>query len=187
MSPWDGLPSGLRILYVGRLQDIKGPHLLLEAMRGPLAGRRDLAVAFVAAPGELDYGARFAGEVAQEPRARLLLGSNVVPLAAMAAADVVVVPSMCLETGPFTVLEARWVGTPVVGSALGGIAEQLSGVPTGRTFAAGDTDALARSLLEFGNHRVQAQENLPEVRRALRTRFDLALDALTSRLSLAGP
>jgi len=45
-----------------------------------------------------------------------------IPLA-LAGLDVLAVPSQCLETGPYVVLEAQSVGTPVLGSNLGGIAE----------------------------------------------------------------
>jgi len=181
-SPWAGLPAGLRVLYVGRLQDIKGPHVLLEALRGPLAAERALAVAFLGAPGEVDYGERFRRAVALEPRARLHFASAIDPLAAMAAADVVVVPSLCLETGPFTVLEARWAGAAVAGSDLGGIAEQLVGVSGARTFPPGDPVALASALLQLRSGGARSREAIAGVRAQLSGKFDDALAALVRRL-----
>jgi glycosyltransferase involved in cell wall biosynthesis len=41
------------------------------------------------------------------------------------AYDAVVVPSQWMETGPLVVLEAFAAGVPVIGSALGGIADKV--------------------------------------------------------------
>jgi glycosyltransferase involved in cell wall biosynthesis len=44
---------------------------------------------------------------------------------ALADYDLVAVPSQWLETGPLVVLEAQAAGVPVLGSALGGIADRI--------------------------------------------------------------
>ena len=43
----------------------------------------------------------------------------------VAAYDVMLVPSQVVETGPLVVLDAHAAGVPVIGSALGGIADRV--------------------------------------------------------------
>ena len=68
--------------------------------------------------------------------------------AALAKHDALVVPSLCLETGPLVVLEAQAVGLYVMGSRLGGIAELVEEGPGGELVEAGSvrawTEAIAR-------------------------------------------
>jgi len=62
------------------------------------------------------------------------------------------VPSQWLETGPLVVLEAHAVGTPVLGSNLGGIAELVKHNVDGLLIPPHDirawTDALARLAMD---------------------------------------
>ena len=51
--------------------------------------------------------------------------------AAIAEHDVIAVPSLVLETGPFVAMEALALGVPVLGSRLGGIAELVQHDVTG--------------------------------------------------------
>ena len=60
--------------------------------------------------------------------------------------DLVVVPSLWYENTPFSVLEARAMGVPVVASDLGGISEVIVPGQDGFLFRAGDQDALAGVL-----------------------------------------
>jgi glycosyltransferase involved in cell wall biosynthesis len=117
--------DGLRLLFMGRLHPDKGVDVLLDA----LAQLNDTNVS-------LDVYGTEHGRDGQLIRARLdgLAESNArvrlhapvhpdeVP-AVIAQHDLLVVPSQWLETGPLVVLEAFSAGVPVLGSALGGIAE----------------------------------------------------------------
>jgi glycosyltransferase involved in cell wall biosynthesis len=68
----------------------------------------------------------------------------------LAAADLALVPSTCAESFSLVTLESLQVGTPVVGSALGGIPELIDEGETGYLFPAGDAVALAeRIILHF--------------------------------------
>jgi glycosyltransferase involved in cell wall biosynthesis len=148
-SPWSGLPDGIRLLYAGRLQDQKGPQIPLMALRGPL---RDAPVGLVllAPLTGTTFEAQIKALVAAEPRARLLPPRDPPgTLAVMSSADAVVVPSVWKETGPYTVLEAQWVGTPVIGAGLGGIAERLEDDTGSATFVPANVDDLARAVRSF--------------------------------------
>jgi len=148
-SVWEGAGSRLRMLYAGRLQDKKGPQIPLDALRGPL---RDAAVFYVLLSPRhgTSFEAMLEARVAAEPRARLLPSRNFRgTLAAMAAADVVVVPSLWKETGPYAVLEAQWVGTSVIGARLGGIAERLDGDEWSTAFEPPTPDAFASAVMNL--------------------------------------
>ncbi len=66
--------------------------------------------------------------------------------AAIRGAAFTVVPSEWYENLPFAVLESFALGTPVVGSRIGGIPEMVLGERTGVTFTPGDPLELAQAL-----------------------------------------
>jgi glycosyltransferase involved in cell wall biosynthesis len=63
-----------------------------------------------------------------------------------AALDIAVAPSVQAEPFGCVVMEAMVVGTPVIGSRGGGIAEQIVDGETGVLFPPGDVEALAAGL-----------------------------------------
>jgi glycosyltransferase involved in cell wall biosynthesis len=65
---------------------------------------------------------------------------------ALSRLDVVVVPSVWIETGPLTVLEAFAAGVPVLGSDLSGINEWVREDQNGWLFPPGDAAALAAKI-----------------------------------------
>ena len=64
----------------------------------------------------------------------------------VACARAVVVPSEWYENCPMSVLEAKAVGTPIIGARIGGIPELVRDGVDGFLFAAGDGTDLARAL-----------------------------------------
>jgi glycosyltransferase involved in cell wall biosynthesis len=62
--------------------------------------------------------------------------------------DVLCCPAICFEGGPTVALEAQAVGTPVVGSRIGGLAEIVRDGVDGRLVPANDAHALAAALRE---------------------------------------
>jgi len=118
----------LRLVYWGRCQPLKGLHLVIEAI---LRLPRD-------SPVQLDcygsywnggYGQQLLRRINSDPRFRVIGAHPRDQLLHMLQAyDLAVVPSICLETGPLSVLESFAVGLPVAGSNLGGIKELLDGV-----------------------------------------------------------
>jgi glycosyltransferase involved in cell wall biosynthesis len=155
------------VVGVGRLHPQKGWDILVAALallrsqvpavRAVIAGegpRADALAEQVRALG-LD---RTLGLVGPDPDAAALL----------AAADVVVVPSVW-ESGPLVLAEAMWLGRPVVSTPVGFAPELLGDGEAGRLVPAGDPVSLAcaveavledpaaaRSMGEAGRRRVSA-------------------------------
>ncbi|HEY0810004.1 MAG TPA: glycosyltransferase [Longimicrobiales bacterium] len=115
----------LRLIYVGRLEPMKGIHLLMRALKMMPAAAIELHVYGVV---QNDAHQAFRRELQRDfERDRRVVvhepvGADDV-VDAIAQYDVLVAPSQQLETGPLVVLEAFAAGIPVVGSKLGGIAE----------------------------------------------------------------
>lgn len=89
-----------------------------------------------------------------------------------AAADLTLVPSVWHENSPVVIFESFQVGTPVVGSAFGGIPELIHDGETGYLFPLGDAAALAeRVILHFARpaheRRRMRQHCLAEIRTRL--------------------
>ncbi|MDT4987529.1 MAG: hypothetical protein QOI74_1623 [Micromonosporaceae bacterium] len=136
-----------RLLFVGRLEHVKGVQVLLAALPAVLARHPD-TVLTVCGSGPLEAALR-------ERVDRLGLTSSVefvgwLPhhqlAGRLADADVVVVPSLAPEAFGLTCLEAMAAGTPVVASAVGGLPDLVRPGVTGELVAPGDPAALAGAV-----------------------------------------
>lgn len=65
-----------------------------------------------------------------------------------AAADLTLVPSTWYDNSPMVIYESLLAGTPVVGSAIGGIPELIQEGLTGYLFPPGDAEALAGRVMD---------------------------------------
>jgi glycosyltransferase involved in cell wall biosynthesis len=114
----------LRLAFLGRLDPIKGVHLLIEAFRSLPDASIELDVYGVVEEGGEAYAERIRTLAADDPR---VVFQSPVPnhqaIAILRDYHLLAVPSQGLETGPLVVLEAFAAGIPVIGSNLGGIAE----------------------------------------------------------------
>jgi len=135
--------------YLGRLHPTKG---LVELMRAVRAAPRDVRFTLDVRGPIVDEGSRrFADELraiaADDPRVTIGPGvpSAEVP-ARLAAIDALLCPSIWFENGPTVALEAMAVGTPVIGSRVGNLAEAIEDGVTGRLVAPGDVDAWTLAL-----------------------------------------
>ena len=75
-------------------------------------------------------------------------------------------PSECYENAPVVLLEAYGVGTPVLGSDLGGIPELIQPGVTGQLATAGDVSSFAEQLSAMAD---RSDSELGEMGRAGRT------------------
>ncbi len=139
------------LLYVGRLDRIKGADVLLRAA-GLLIKRPWLRVRFVGGEVDANYAAGLRTLAADLNIADRISWVGPVPNDELpwhyAAADVVVVPSYS-ESFSIAATEAMACGRPVVASNVPGPASFIEDGVSGRLAPAGDAPALARSVGEL--------------------------------------
>jgi glycosyltransferase involved in cell wall biosynthesis len=149
-------PDGAKedyLAYGGRLERIKGVHVLVAALARLRRARPDLRVraklagggdaAYIAelrqqvVAGDLQDSVEFVGELAAAPLGELL-----------GRARLSIVPSTCYENLPNAVLESYACGTPVLASDHGALTECVVDGETGYRFPPGDADGLAQRLAQ---------------------------------------
>ena len=143
-------PVGQYALYAGRLSPEKGIRTLIAASR--LVPGVPLIVAGdgpLAALVEAEKSDRFSylGHVDRAKVAELTQG-----------ALFSVMPSECYEGQPYGALESLAVGTPLVASRLGGLAEIIENGVTGTLVPSGDPVALAAAMQEIWTDQPRALE-----------------------------
>jgi glycosyltransferase involved in cell wall biosynthesis len=143
--------QGGYLLFLGRLEPIKGIRPLLEACRlAPqvqliLAGRVEAPFANEL-PALLSPNAQHVGMKQGEELLQLLRHSLTV-----------VLPSLWYENQPFSILEAFACGKPVIASDLGGMTELVTHQERGLLVPPGDVDSLAKAMTYMLEHPIEAQ------------------------------
>jgi glycosyltransferase involved in cell wall biosynthesis len=142
----------IRVAYLGRFEAIKGVHDLVRAVRSLPA---DLPLrAELIGPVFTSAEQRVVDEIREliAGDRRITIGSAV-PHAAvsrvLAGIDVLCCPSLVAEGGPTVAIEAHAVGTPVIGTRIGGLAEIVTDGVNGRLVAPGDWRALGGVVQEI--------------------------------------
>lgn len=167
--------------YLGRFDPIKGVYDLVAAVAGLPAGvplRLELRGP-VRTAAERAVVAELEGLAAGDPR--ISFAPAVPPgavLEVLAGYDVLACPSLCHEGGPTVAVEAHAVGTPVVGSRLGGLAELVTDGVNGRLVAPGDRAALAAALREVAEDPAGTLDRWRRGLPAARTMDQVAADYL---------
>lgn len=132
------------IVFVGGGVEIKGAGVLIRATPLLLRHVENLRV-IVTGVGEERYLAQFRHYA---PAVRVLGWVPFAEIRALfATADLTIVPSVCHENSPVAIYENYQVGTPVIGSAFGGIPELIDKGKTGYLFPVHDADALAEKVI----------------------------------------
>ena len=156
-------------LFIGRLVEIKGVELLLQALDGVsgvrliIAGEGERRQALEKLAAMTRVKVSFLGRVDAAERDRLL-----------GLSDFAVIPSLQLADGrtegtPVVCLESLATGLPVVASRTGGLAEVIIDGHNGLLFEAGDSGALARAvkrLIDDSNLRERLSANARETAKA---------------------
>ncbi len=135
-----------RLLFIGRLIEIKGLEVLLNALitlpdvHLLIAGEGTKRDEFERLAGRLNVNATFFGQVGRVEKLELL-----------AACDAVVIPSIMLadertEGMPLVALEAMAAGKPLIASRVGGLGEIIQDTKNGLLFEAGNSQALAEKI-----------------------------------------
>jgi len=152
--PWN-YPAGPVVLYVGRINEQKGSHLL-----EPLAVRLKGSGISVVACGPLK---QFHLKI--QDGTENILGPTVVYLGAveqgilpsiMSAADILILPTITDEMFGMVLIEAGACGTPAVASHLDAIPEVLS--DAGLTFTPGSVDEMVSRISEIFNDKKLLQD-----------------------------
>jgi len=181
MSRAEKISDAFRFGFLGRWDPVKGMHILVEAFkRLPADVPVELVVCAVGEAGApekyreevrrsaaLDHRIQFISTVPHKQVSILLAGI-----------DALVVPSQWLETGPIVVLEAFAVGTPVIGSDLGGISELVSHGRNGLLVPHDDVSAWTAAMKRLAADRVllaQLRQGIGEVRTMSDVASDMAM------------
>jgi glycosyltransferase involved in cell wall biosynthesis len=183
-----GPSSPVRLAFLGRIDRVKGINILIDALA--LLPHLELRLdVFAVAQGE--EGRQLEKELAAQARSDRRI-RFMPPMAAndvverLRGYDALLVPSQVLETGPLVIYEAFAAGIPVVGSALGGIAELVrngeTGVLVGERSATAWADAIRRLVGEPGLLR-----KLKAAPKPTRTAMDAARDAAEVYSALLNP
>ena len=136
----------MRVLYIGALVPHKGPHLILQAVRGVSVGvltvslYGERAATWPAYADQLEADAvdlpvRFCGTYAPEQLSTIL-----------ARHDVLVVPSLCEETFSLVTREALQAGLPVIAARRGALPEVIQDGVNGLLFEPENAHDLRRCL-----------------------------------------
>jgi glycosyltransferase involved in cell wall biosynthesis len=167
----------LRIACVGRCTQIKGFHLLVEAVK-QLPADVAIEVHFLGPYWDGDYGQRLAKRMADDGRfmtPRLVPNAELLPV--LAEMDIVAIPSLWMETGPLTLFDAFAAGVPVIGSRLGGLREVVRDGTDGILFDVGDVAELAQAIGDLYAHPSHLQELRANVRQS-RTFCEIAQETV---------
>jgi glycosyltransferase involved in cell wall biosynthesis len=159
------------LVFAGGGLEIKGAGVLLEALPEILRQVPRLRV-LIAGAGEKQFLNRFRDF---SPQVEVL---GWVPFREMpilyGAADLVTVPSTCHESFSLVTVESMRVGTPVVGSNFGGIAELIRDGEDGYLFPVGDAEMLAHKVIaHFTRPPVERRHMRQACVQAARTRHTL--------------
>ncbi len=136
----------LRLGYIGQIAEVKGVHVLFEALKH-LPGVRVVVQAYGDSQHFPNYTRRLQRLVDRDPRLMLAGPYQRQEISQVFHnLDVIVMPSLWYENSPNVILEAFAHRTPVIASRLGGMAELVEHNENGLLFEPGDPSDLARQI-----------------------------------------
>jgi glycosyltransferase involved in cell wall biosynthesis len=136
-----------RFLYVGRINHVKGVHVMLEAFAGLPAEKYDLRIVGGAmTKPERRYLAQLKRKFASVNAVWYGPQTHDETMRHIAWCDVMVHPTICLEVFGLTIAEALAVGRPVIASRCGGAEAQIRDEENGLLVPANDVIALRKAI-----------------------------------------
>jgi len=152
-----------KLLFVGRLEDEKGVHILLDAMSEIVKLHPNAKLDIV--------GSGKQEEKLKSQTHRLKLDNSVFFHGYEESHDVekryeettlVIVPSLFPDNFPTVCLEAMAIGRPIVASKVGGIHEMVEHDQTGLLVTPGDTKGLSSAIMRMLENREEIERMSPE-------------------------
>lgn len=142
-------PAKVKIGFVGRFDHVKGIHILIKAiMKLPqhigieleIYGRANfeedrMYLKKIKRLSRGDSRIKFCGELTEKNYTKV-----------MSSFDLIAVPSIWMETGPYIILEAFQEGVPVIGGNLGSIPELVTHNLNGMLVTSGSVRAWSKAL-----------------------------------------
>lgn len=154
------------IVFVGRLEQIKGVKTLLEAMKSC----PDVSIKIVGT-GTQEIELKNFKEIHNLDNVEFLgKKSRQQTLQIINAAKFLICPSECYEVLGFTVVEAMALGKAVIGAAIGGIPEMVIDNYTGLLFEPGNASQLAEKIKQL--------KESPEVRKIMAKNAEIHINEL---------
>jgi glycosyltransferase involved in cell wall biosynthesis len=148
LSPTLKTSRPVKLIFIGRIDELKGISLLLEVIQSfsadevqlDLYGKAPDPVFFEAckAKTKANSNIRWMGNLSQDK-----------VVATVSTYHALVLPSMFSEMSPLVIQEAFAAGTPVIGSNVYGIAEQIKDGVNGMLFDFGSKDSLKSVIRMF--------------------------------------
>jgi len=147
--------KGLRLVFVGRLDPVKGVPVLFDALEKVHQTRSDISLEIVGGGSlkeELEArakdiaGVTFHGYMSQDEVA-----------AKIEASDALVLPSYA-EGLPVVYMEALASARPVIATDVAGVSELVENNQTGLLIEPGDSDQLAKAILEMADNPQKRRE-----------------------------
>jgi glycosyltransferase involved in cell wall biosynthesis len=159
-----GPGGGGYFVYVGRLSPEKGIRTLLESWKILSPASPTLKIV---GTGPLESLAR--SHASTNPRVEVL-GSKTRQevLEIVGRAEALIVPSECYETFGRAAMEAYSVGTPVIGSDIGAVAEMVTDGESGLHFRTGSPNDLAVKIRQL----IERPQQLVTMRQVVRRIFE---------------
>lgn len=138
--------KGNYLLFIGKLEPIKGIYQLLAA-----SGIAREVPVMLAGHAEKSFLSKL-GVLGPSSVKYVGVKQNIELRALIAESLGIIVPSLCYENQPFSILEAFACGKPVIASNLGGMAELVKNGERGILVPPGDAEALADAMKWLFNH-----------------------------------
>jgi glycosyltransferase involved in cell wall biosynthesis len=164
------------VAYVGRLENIKGVHILIDAVSLLHKERPDVNWKyFIAGSGEVNYVNKIKEKVNSMNLNEAIsftgnLSSN--DLSSLLGRSMLsVIPSLCFENLPNSLLESYASGTPVISSSLGSLIDSVIDNETGFLFRPGDSKQLAEKLAYGWDHYDKLAQMSLNARRLAETKY----------------
>jgi glycogen(starch) synthase len=157
-GPTAFMPEGrLTVLFVGRLEERKGIHYLIDAIPSIVAEFKNVRFVILGDDTKTAEGHRSVLAELKEKVRKNQLEQHIewvqrVPLETLPSyyrsADICVVPSV-YDNSPYTCLEAMACGRAVVGTSAGGTREYIINGESGIIVPPRDSEALSQSILQL--------------------------------------